>query len=213
MKKRLIFFLTCVLVFINCTHTQAQQPTYRNNITKAKDSSDYRFKNTLYLGYNFYTFDNTGTKGLYPTALSLYYRHSLPIYKNLYYELGWNFFDPSSYEIGFEYMVFPYAIYGYKFHTFHTLRAGIGTAVIPNKIYSSLGLCYKYGSAGEIRNIGGVGSLPITFEDRSTGLYISLNYQWQLGKRFVIEPTARYEYYFEGVTSHYMIGLNAGYKF
>jgi hypothetical protein len=211
MKKRLIFFLTCVLVFINCTHTQAQQPTYRNNITKVKDSSDYRFKNTLYLGYNFYTFDNTGLSGLYPTIYTLNYKRSLSKTKHTYWEIGWNFFYPS---IGtFLYSSGNKVPYASKKHIFNTLHGGIGKRLLNNALGVSIGLNYKYGVEGEAQYVPNVGYGNVTYVANSPGIHASLNYQFILKKRFVIEPIARYEYYFQGITSHYMIGLNAGYKF
>ena len=60
MIKKLALLIACVGLFISVTYAQPQQSKYRNNILKGVDSSDYRFKNTLYIGGNFYTFDRVG---------------------------------------------------------------------------------------------------------------------------------------------------------
>ena len=64
-----------------------------------------------------------------------------------------------------------------------------------------------------MEQVAGVGMVPISYVENSSGLFATLNYSFRLGKKFIIEPTVRYEYYFLGVTSHYMMGVNLGYKF
>jgi hypothetical protein len=209
MRKKIILLLFSVLIFTNITAAQTQQ--YRNNIIRNKDSSDYHFKNTLYIGSNFYTFDNTGLAGLYPTFYTLNYKRRLPKMKNTYWELGWNYFHPT---IGtFLYAKGNCAPYISKTHIFNTLHGAIGKRLLNNALGISVGLNYKYGVEAEGQYVPGVGYGHVGYTANSAGLHVSLNYQFIIGKRFVIEPIGRYEYYFVGVPSHYMVGLNAGYKF
>jgi hypothetical protein len=213
MKEKLILLFLSIFVFTDNTYAQSQQPKYRNNIIKGIDSSDYRFKNTLYVGYNFYTFDRVGLNGLYPTIYTLNYKRNLSKMNHTYWEVGWNYFYPN---IGtFLYSKGNNRPYVSKTHIFNTLHVGIGKRLLNNMLGVSFGLNYKYGVEGERQYVPGVGIGYVGYIANTPGLHASLNYQFLLGKRkrFVIEPIARYEYYFSGITSHYMIGVNGGYKF
>jgi hypothetical protein len=108
-----------------------------------------------------------------------------------------------------------YLPYADNTHVFNTLHVSIGKRLFNNALGVSAGLNYKYGYEGEVKYIPGVGYGHAYYIVNTSGLHASVNYQFILGKRkrFVIEPIARYEYYFSGITSHYMLGLNAGYKF
>jgi hypothetical protein len=131
--------------------------------------------------------------------------------KHTYWEVGWNYFHPSP--GGFIYTKGSVPPYSDKIHIFNTLHASIGKRLLNNTLGASIGLNYKYGIEGEDKYVRGVGYGYVIYTANSPGVHASLNYQFILKKRFVIEPIARYEYYFQGITSHYMIGLNAGYKF
>jgi hypothetical protein len=202
-KTTLILGLICLITTI--CYAQIESAVIKNT------SKSLIFKNTLFIGYNFYTFDNTGWAGLYPTFYTLNYRHFLKKKENVYWELGWNYFYPVT--GGFIYTRGSAVPYSDKRHIFNTVHSAIGKRLLNNTLGASIGLNYKYGIEGELKYVQGVGYGEVTYIANSAGLNASLNYQFILGKRFVIEPIARYECYFEGVTSHYMIGLNAGYNF
>lgn len=209
MSKIILTLSICIFSYL-LAFSQTEN-TYKEYNTQKRISDiikPEKLHHEIIVGYNFYTFDNVGILGLYPTFYTLSYRSYLKKKQDLYWELGWNYFDPHA-----TLTFFSPVRYSGKYHAFNTLRAGLGKKFLDGTVGLSAGLCYKYGYIQNMERVAGVGLIPITYTENSAGLFATFNYNFKVGKRFVIEPVARYESYFSGVTSHYMVGLNFGYKF
>lgn len=209
-------YILFILAFITFTTLYGQGTgthILKNDaVTKnVKKQAEFRMlKDVITIGYNFYTFDELGFKGFYPTPYNIAYRRYLTVRRQIFLEAGWDYFQSAG---GRGPYIWFRQYDDYPSREFNTVRLNAGMAIIDNLLLGSIGGCYKEGWTQHRRYEPGVGIIPVVNYEQSTGLCFALVYQKHLGKHFVIEPTARYEYYFNGVTSHYMLGVRAGFKF
>ena len=212
MKKQLIAIILC-LFFIHIGIAQ-EIITHKPKPTKA-------YKNSVSFGYDFYTFDDLGAAGLYPTLYSasikrkIADRHSIIFRYTDFTTYATNYLASIT-KWGHFYNCIPSSnsvIPVYSARVFLNFHLQYEYEVIKNWLNVRTGGIYRIGYSYLSKYSPGVGHVTLTKPEDSYGFSLGLSHEYPLGRRFYLEPHARYEYYFQGTQAQYEIGLQAGFRF
>ncbi len=188
---------------------------------KGGDNDAIFHHHTLFFSQEFYTFNDIGIKGLFPTGLCFGYQYAWKKKRNYLLEFSASTFGttyhPLENLLNFKHQYTNnkpiVGKFTYESHFFYTFSGVFKTNIFLKPLFLGAGVHYITGVNGFQSIDPGIGYIFKQEEVSTFALSISASYRQFIGKNGVIEPHIRYEYLLNDDEPHYLIGIKGGYSF
>jgi hypothetical protein len=216
MKSTLFLSIYIAVFVLIYTPIFAQESSVKNV------SSDKLLKHhAVFFSQDFYTFDDIGITGLFPTGLCFGYQYAWKKKRDYLVEFSTSTFGTGYHPLGnllnFKH---PYSNnkpvigkYMYESRFFYTFSGTFKTSIFFKPLFLGGGVHYITGVNGFQSIEPSIGYIFKQQEANSIALSLSASYRQIVGEFWVIEPHIRYEYLLNDNEPHYLIGIKGGYIF